>query len=94
MAGQLYRSLTDQLLTLPDHLLLYPAHYSGSVCGRGLSAQPASTLGFERLHNKALQYDSEQAFVEALLKDLPPAPPQQAEIVAINRSGRPRVGNS
>jgi hydroxyacylglutathione hydrolase len=88
MAGQLYRSLTERLLELPDHLLLYPAHYSGSVCGRGLSAQPASTIGFERRHNKALRFDSEQAFVEALVKDVPPAPPQQAEIVAANRSGR------
>ena len=91
LAGQLYRSLTERLLTLPDHLLLYPAHYSGSVCGRGLSAQPASTIGFERRHNKALQFDSEQAFVEALVKDVPPAPPLQAEIVAANRSGRPLV---
>jgi hydroxyacylglutathione hydrolase len=91
MAGQLYHSLTDRLLTLPDHLLLYPAHYSGSVCGRGLSAQPASTIGFERRHNKALQFDSERAFVDALVKDIPPAPPQQAEIVAANRSGRPLV---
>src|SRR5918992_1675194 len=88
MAGQLYRSLMERLLELPDHLLLYPAHYSGSVCGRGLSAQPASTIGFERRHNKALQFDSEQAFVDALVRDLPPAPPQQAEILAANRSGR------
>ena len=91
MAGRLYHSLTDRLLELPDHLLLYPAHYSGSVCGRGLSAQPTSTIGFERRHNKALQFESEQAFVEALIKDVPPAPPQQAEIVAANRSGRPLV---
>jgi hypothetical protein len=79
------------LLTLPDHLVLYPSHYSGSVCGRGLSANPSSTIGFERRHNTALQFDSEDAFVEALLKDLPPAPPQQADIVAANRSGRPTV---
>jgi hydroxyacylglutathione hydrolase len=91
MAGRLYRSLTERLLTLPDHLLLYPAHYSGSVCGRGLSAQPASTIGFERRHNKALQFDSEQQFIEALVRDIPPAPPQQAGIVAANRSGRPLV---
>ena len=91
MAGLLYHSLTERLLELPDHLLLYPAHYSGSVCGRGLSAQPASTIGFERRHNRALQFDSEQAFVEALVKDVPPAPPLQAEIVAANRSGRPLV---
>jgi hydroxyacylglutathione hydrolase len=88
MARTLYRSLTERLLSLPDHLLLYPAHYSGSVCGRGLSAHPASTIGFERRHNKALQFDSEDAFAEALVKDIPPAPPQQAETIATNRAGR------
>jgi hydroxyacylglutathione hydrolase len=94
MARRLYRSLTERLLTLPDHLLLYPAHYSGSVCGRGLSSNPASTIGFERRHSKALRYDSEQAFVEALVKDIPPAPSHQAEIVAANRSGRPLVAQN
>jgi hydroxyacylglutathione hydrolase len=88
MARTLYRSLTERLLELPDDLLLYPAHYSGSVCGRGLSANPASTIGFERRHNRALQFDSEDAFAEALVKDIPPAPPQQAEIIAANRAGR------
>jgi hydroxyacylglutathione hydrolase len=83
----LYRSLTERLLALPDHLVLYPSHYSGSVCGRGLSANPSSTIGFERRHNTALQFDSEDAFVGALLKDIPPAPPQQADIVAANRAG-------
>ena len=88
MARMLYRSLTERLLSLPDDILLYPAHYSGSVCGRGLSANPASTIGFERRNNKALQFGSEDAFVEALVRDIPPAPPQQAEIVAANRAGR------
>ncbi|HWT25063.1 MAG TPA: MBL fold metallo-hydrolase [Solirubrobacteraceae bacterium] len=89
MARMLYRSLIERLLELPDHLLLYPAHYSGSVCGRGLSSNPASTIGFERRHNRALQLDSEDAFVRALLEDLPPAPDGQAGIVAANRAGRP-----
>ena len=89
MARALYRSLTERLLTLPDHLVLYPSHYSGSVCGRGLSANPISTVGFERRHNTALQLDSEDAFVEALTQDIPPAPEQQAAIVAANRTGRP-----
>jgi hydroxyacylglutathione hydrolase len=88
MARTLYRSLTERLLSLPDHLLVYPAHYSGSVCGRGLSGNPASTIGFERRHSSALGFDSEDAFAEALVKDIPPAPPQQAEIVAANRAGR------
>jgi hydroxyacylglutathione hydrolase len=89
MARTLYRSLTERLLTLPDHLVLYPAHYSGSVCGRGLSANPISTIGFERRHNPALLLDSEDAFVEALVRDIPAAPERQAAIVAANRSGRP-----
>ena len=86
MARSLYRSLTERLLALPDHLVLYPAHYSGSVCGRGLSSNPISTIGFERRHNPALQFGSEDAFVHALVRDIPPAPEQQAAIVAANRS--------
>jgi hydroxyacylglutathione hydrolase len=92
MARSLYRSLTERLLGLPDHLLLYPAHYSGSVCGRGLSGHPASTIGFERRHNKALQHDSEEAFVEALVRNIPPAPDRQAEIVAANRVSASTTG--
>lgn len=88
LARTLYRSLTERLLTLPDHLVLYPSHYSGSVCGRGLSANPISTIGFERRHNTALQFDSEEAFVDALVRDIPPAPEQHAAIVAANRAGR------
>jgi glyoxylase-like metal-dependent hydrolase (beta-lactamase superfamily II) len=89
LAGTLYRSLTERLLVLPDHLVLYPAHYSGSVCGRGLSANPISTIGFERRQNRALQFDSEEAFVAAITSDIPPAPEQQSAILAANRSGRP-----
>ena len=77
---------------LPDHLLLYPAHYSGSVCGRGLSSNPASSIGFERRHNRALRHGDEDAFVAALLEEIPPAPEHQAEIVAANRAGRPLAG--
>lgn len=87
MARALYRSLTGRLMALPDHLLLYPSHYSGSVCGRGLSANPVSSIGFERRHNRALQLGSEDEFVVALTREVPPAPERQAAIVAANRSG-------
>jgi hydroxyacylglutathione hydrolase len=93
MARTLYRSVTDRLLRLPDHLVLYPAHYSGSVCGRGLSATPISSIGFERRHNAALRFETEDEFVAALVRDIPPAPDHQAAIVAANRSGRPLVAN-
>jgi glyoxylase-like metal-dependent hydrolase (beta-lactamase superfamily II) len=88
MARTLYRSLTERLLVLPDHLLVYPAHYAGSVCGRGLSGNPASTMGFERRHNGSLVFETEDAFVAALLEDIPPVPERQARIVAANRSGK------
>jgi hydroxyacylglutathione hydrolase len=88
LARTLYRSLHERLLVLPDHLLVYPSHYSGSVCGRGLSAHPASSVGFERRHNAALQFGSEDEFAAALLQDIPPAPPGQAEIISANRAGR------
>jgi glyoxylase-like metal-dependent hydrolase (beta-lactamase superfamily II) len=94
MARTLHRSLARRLLSLPDHLLLYPSHYSGSVCGRGLSANPGSTIGFERRHNHALQHASEEEFVRALMREIPPVPAGQAAIVAANRSGRPLVGTS
>ncbi len=89
MARRLYRSIRDKLLALPDHVALYPAHYSGSVCGRGLSANPGSTIGFERAHNRALRFESEDAFASALVQDIPPTPERQAEILAANRAGRP-----
>jgi glyoxylase-like metal-dependent hydrolase (beta-lactamase superfamily II) len=87
LARTLYRSLHGRLLNLPDYLLVYPAHYAGSVCGRGLSAHPASSIGFERRHNEALSAVSEDEFVAAVLKQIPPPPEHQAEIVAANRAG-------
>jgi hydroxyacylglutathione hydrolase len=89
MARTLYRSLAERLLTLPDHLVVCPAHYAGSVCGRGLSGTPVSTIGFERRHNAALRFDEEDAFAAALVREIPPGPAGQAAIVAANRSGRP-----
>ena len=76
-----------RLLDLPDYVLALPSHYAGSVCGRGLSGNPMSSIGFERRHNATLHDMGAAEFVEALLQDLPPAPPDQAAIVAANRAG-------
>jgi glyoxylase-like metal-dependent hydrolase (beta-lactamase superfamily II) len=87
MARTLYRSITERLLALPDHLLIYPGHYAGSVCGAGLSGHPASTIGFERRNNDALS-KSEDDFVATLVAEIPPPPEEQTQIVAANRAGR------
>jgi len=88
-AGQariLHRSLR-RLLDLPDHVVLYPSHYGGSVCGRGLSGSPFSSIGFERAHNPMLQFSEPDAFAAALLADTPARPEGQEQITAANRSG-------
>ena len=89
-AGQariLHRSLL-RLLELPDHVVIFPSHYGGSVCGRGLSSNPFSSIGFERAHNAMLAHGDPDRFAEALVEDMPEAPPGQAAIVAANRRGR------
>jgi glyoxylase-like metal-dependent hydrolase (beta-lactamase superfamily II) len=86
LARQSYDSIA-RLLELPDYVLVYPSHFGGSVCGRALSSNPFSTIGFERRHNAALAYVDAESFARALLTDLPPPPAGQAAIVAANRSG-------
>jgi glyoxylase-like metal-dependent hydrolase (beta-lactamase superfamily II) len=86
-ARNLHGSL-GRLLELPDGVVVYPSHYAGSVCGRDLSGNPISTIGFERAHNPMLRFDNASEFADALLRDVPPPPADQKAIVAANRSGR------
>jgi len=65
----------------------YPSHYAGSVCGRGLSGNPVSTVGFERAHNPMLALAGADEFANALLADTPMRPAEQERIVATNRAG-------
>lgn len=84
LAGLLHESLL-RLASLPDYVALYPSHFSGSVCGRGLSATPASTLGFERRYNGALQPRTREEFITYMLSDLPAQPEDFARIRLANR---------
>ena len=85
-AGRDLQSSLRRLLELPDYVEVYPAHISGSPCGRGMSAKPSSTIGFERRHNPALQHLGDDRFVASLFEGLPEAPPHFASIIAANRS--------
>jgi hydroxyacylglutathione hydrolase len=86
LARELFASVR-RLLELPDGVLVFPSHYGGSVCGRSLSGNPFSTIGFERQHNEPLAASDVDTFVRALLVDVPPPPADQAAIVATNRAG-------
>ncbi|HEU4720302.1 MAG TPA: MBL fold metallo-hydrolase [Gemmatimonadaceae bacterium] len=74
----------ERLRTLPDHVLVMPGAFSGSVCGRGLSGNPFSTVGFERRFNRAFSLTDAEALVALMVGDIPPRPPRAAEIRAVN----------
>jgi hydroxyacylglutathione hydrolase len=87
-ARELHASLRE-LLELGDHVELWPAHVGGSLCGgAGLSGKTSSTIGYERAHNPLLGAE-EQLFVDELLRELPPRPPNLARVVALNRGRTP-----
>ncbi len=79
-ARTLHRSL-QRLLALPDWTEVYPGHYAGSVCGRGMDGKPVSTIGRERRANPALKL-AEERFVALQTDNLPPLP---ADFEAIKR---------
>jgi hydroxyacylglutathione hydrolase len=87
LAGALYDSLQQKLLTLPDDVLVYPAHGAGSLCGRNMRADRYSTIGTERLTNAALQLKSRDDFIREVTAHLPPRPQYFAEDAIINREG-------
>jgi hydroxyacylglutathione hydrolase len=74
----------ERLRRLPDDLEVYPGAFAGSVCGRGLSGKPASTIGFERRHNRAFSLTDEAAFVRLMVQEIPPRPDRAAETRSAN----------
>lgn len=83
MAGQIWDSLHEKLLTLPNETEIYAGHVAGSVCGAGISGKPGSTIGFEKRWNPMLSMPRE-AFVEALTREIPPRPAEMDRMVEAN----------
>ena len=75
LGSYLYDSLHTKLLTLPDNVLVYPAHGAGSLCGKNLSSDTVSSLGDQRRFNYALKPMSKEEFVRLVTADQPDAPP-------------------
>lgn len=82
-ARSLHASIHGKLLGLPDDLEVYPGHFSGSMCGAGMSGKPSSTIGFERRYNTLLALDAD-AFVNAVC-DVPAKPLEMQRLLAKNR---------
>ncbi|MFM8305033.1 MAG: MBL fold metallo-hydrolase [Actinomycetota bacterium] len=88
LGHMLYRSLHEQLLTLPDATRVFPAHGAGSACGKNLSTDTESTIGAERAGNYALAFTTEAEFVAAVTDGQPAAPPYFLFAATRNRQQR------
>ena len=77
-ARSLFES-AERLRGLADYVQVMPGAFSGSVCGRGLSATPISTIGFERRFNRAFAVTDRATFIEHMLGEIPPRPPGASE---------------
>ncbi|HUL71874.1 MAG TPA: rhodanese-like domain-containing protein [Vicinamibacterales bacterium] len=88
-ARALFRSL-QAFRARPDWLQIWPGHGAGSACGKGISAIPQSTLGYEKRFNWAFQIDREDEFVRSVLAGQPEPPKYFAEMKRINKEG-PRL---
>lgn len=89
LAKQMYYSTRDKLMKLDDSVLVYPAHGSGSLCGKSLSDAKTSSIGAEKIGNYALQPMSEEEFVALLLQDQPFIPKYFPYDVGLNKKGAP-----
>lgn len=88
LAGWLYDSLRDKIMTLPDDVIVYPAHGSGSACGKNMSKQTWDTLGNQKQTNYALRADMTKAeFIKEVTDGLMPPPDYFAKNAKMNRLG-------
>jgi hydroxyacylglutathione hydrolase len=74
MAEALYETLHEIFWKLPDDTVVWPAHGAGSLCGRRLGSTPSSTIGTEKRENWVNRFETRDAFVEAMLGNLPDRP--------------------
>jgi hydroxyacylglutathione hydrolase len=91
LGGMLYDSLHEKLLTLPDEVLVYPAHGAGSLCGKNLSTDTVSTIGVQRRYNYALQPMSREEFVRVVTAEQPDTPAYFSYDAVLNARERPTL---
>ena len=87
-AEKLYSSLNEKLLSLDDHVLVYPAHGAGSVCGHGISGQEPTTIGYEKKTNPYLQL-SKDDFIQKVVNEKLVVPRYFHKMEEYNLNGPP-----
>lgn len=87
LASQMYDTLKDKILTLPDETEIYPAHGAGSACGRSLGDAEFTTVAEQKRTNYALQPMDRNEFITLVTEDQPEAPAYFGEDARLNREG-------
>ncbi len=88
LAETLFDSLRNKVMTLPDEVIVYPAHGAGSACGKNMSKETYDTLGHQKATNYALRADMTRAeFVKEVTTGLMPPPAYFPLNVAMNKQG-------
>lgn len=88
LAGHLFDSLRNKIMTLPDHLIVYPNHGAGSACGKMMSKETTDTLGNQKKVNYALRADmTKEEFIDELLTGLTAPPSYFPQNVLMNIKG-------
>jgi hydroxyacylglutathione hydrolase len=91
LASDMYHTIKNKFTDLPDDALVYPAHGAGSLCGKNMSDDSSSTLGNERQGNWAFKEQTEEEFIEEILKDQPFIPSYFGFDVDVNKTGPENV---
>jgi len=94
LAKDMYHSINNKFTNLPDNSIVYPAHGAGSLCGKNMSSDSSSTLGNERQGNWAFRDQTEEEFVEEILKDQPFIPSYFGYNVDVNKKGAINVNKA
>lgn len=88
LAGILFQSLRNKIMTLADDVIVYPAHGAGSACGKNMSKETVSTIGEQKIKNYALRADmTETEFIQEVTDGLLPPPAYFGMNVAMNKKG-------
>jgi glyoxylase-like metal-dependent hydrolase (beta-lactamase superfamily II)/rhodanese-related sulfurtransferase len=87
LAGMLYDSLNKKIKTLPDSVIVYPAHGPGSACGKNIGKETFSTIGEQKKFNYALKDQAKEDFVTELTNGILPPPAYFFEDARINKEG-------
>ncbi len=87
LASMMYDSLNQKIKTLPDSVIVYPAHGPGSACGKNIGKETFSTIGEQRKFNYALKDMNRKEFIEKVTEGILPPPQYFFEDARINREG-------